>query len=208
MLAAFLLRMPMVVGLWLLGISWPIRKLLTALLAAALVIAVAKTLGVTATQTAAPTLPRPSPPPEIYVADSNVFMDLSRDQPSGGTCRTMIDARYLRNPAVTLIAHWAILTETVGRNDINGTQSERLRALGVAGGAQIVPASATLPDNFEQMLSQSVSTVDLYVLETALRYKAPLLTTNANLGRLVRADPNRPIYQHYATVPIVDPCPP
>lgn len=143
---------------------------------------------------------RPDPPGLRYVADSGVFLD----QSTNPGCRGTIDAVYLDDPAVTLIVNPAIFTEVGGGNDRFQTQSGRLRSH--PSGARIIPAATPLPPGAQAMTSTNLGTVDLYVLETALQYDTPILTTNPALERQITSDPTRAAAQRYASLRIVNAC--
>ena len=174
-----------------------IRRFAPILLLAAGLLALAVTLHAVAATT---TRTRPDPVSQRYAADSGVFLDGRTDT----TCRAAIDARYLADPGVVLFVHDAVIHEVSGRNDRSGTQTGRLS--NSAGGARRIPVTTPPPADADRMVSRTLGLVDVLVLETALRYGIPVLTTNTALRRQVTADPDRPATRRYRALTFVDAC--
>lgn len=136
------------------------------------------------------------PPSVSLVADSNVFQDVV-------PCRRTLDA-LLDDPAVTLIVNAVILTEAAGRQDRQGSQEPRLSRLSW-GGARRIPDATPPPADVAWLVSAAFDEVDATVLETAVRHRIPVLTTNAAaLRRQIDSHPAR--RAHFGAVRLIDPC--
>ncbi|OHV35962.1 MULTISPECIES: hypothetical protein [Pseudofrankia] len=147
-------------------------------------------------------------PRQIYVADSNIFMN--RPKGAAAPCVALIESAYLENPAVYLYIHQVVILQEAltSVNDPDGVQRSRLDL--VAGYRRIPVATPPPAGDLETVsrmfdLNERFNLNDLTLLETALRRGVPLLTTNTKMRGQIDGHASR--RQRYGGVRLVDPCP-